>query len=1354
MATTRDYLDYLNDRVEIAPANSEEELQAARLIQQLMDEHGLDTSMQEFDAPSLGSLSYRAVAVFLFVGVLLSGFYGTPAGVAGAVIVAICFALFILKLLGIDPLSSLGPSARSQNVVGVHYAEGPLVMKGSRPIVIVAHYDTPRESFLHSGPLARAVPLFKRLAPALILVACVMGCFQVMGFVPVGARRVMWAAGLLAALPPLLVGIDAIYQRFSGCTEGASDNKASVAAMLSVLDKVRPANDSAIGAAHRPTVGRPAQTSFEDKGRLGGDGGPAELFGGEEAYGGDLEEIPEDSYALMDDLDGVEGFGEQGSFEMADDEVEGPSAGFVPADAASASVSDKATRENGSESVGDATVPGFLASPGLAAEKTVPEVAPQIVTDTYEEIVGVRHGKEVIDSLGMLPATCSVEYLEPRLVSRRVRPQDELGRADFGVISDEDYESWAPTHDRARTSRREGGLLAGIGQFFAGLRDRIVGTGGQDESFGPEHDEGLEDELGAEFGELAAEEPEPEFDEETGAGPEGVDEDADVGLEADYGEEEIAAPPSGGDGEDASLPEPDEAIAEGDEPVADYEGPARPYLDGDAAGIDEPLFVDGLDEPLGLIPDAEYEVVEDQGHEAGTEADDGLGTVLEDEPGAGFGLKEGASYPDDGPAPESAVGDTIISVPLTEEDLGLEPVDEWGLETVPEEGPEETLVHEADLEEEPAPTPYPSGVSEWEGDGIVSEPEVEAVVEPEAEPGSEAFEDEAPAGIEPEQEAAAEPEQEVTVDFMSQDGPEATFEEDPVRAEARRSAAELSSIFASQPKIEPMAPEPVVVYVPMPMAGSVDAPSSDAESSMGAEPAVGRVTEEAPTVESDRVDAYGFEPEPGSEQSELDPKPEFERPEPEPEPEPVPEPEPESEPEPKPEQLEPEQSGLDPEPELEPEPGQPEAEQPEPEPKPIVGPASMSPLADPLGEPVASAAIDYEDGPVQPIIPTDAPEDEEGIAPPAFDVISADDGALPAQPAVEDIAGAQEGASSRLMADPGATVIAPGITFADEPLPTDEEIGRMDVTGLTVPVTEDLGSVVIRPREEVPKPARIDDPNWGKSEYHPPVRSVARRAALFDLPDPAASPADPFEVDFGSTARSVRGTLNDRLGKINEESDRSDSSGSSRDGRWKGGAATRAGLRMVGDGEPADGGDLEAFASLGSDPSGVPDGEARDDLRDAILSMGDDELLAHDIYFVALGASGRDHAGMTAFLREFRSRIRGSFLVNLDSIGAGTPTFLTREGLVAGRRADRRMERMLTKIANDLHIEVSKASYDWDETDATAAMRRSVRALTIMGMSEDGIPALSHTAEDEASRVDPRQVSAISALVAELIRRA
>lgn len=168
----------------------------------------------------------------------------------------------------------------------------------------------------------------------------------------------------------------------------------------------------------------------------------------------------------------------------------------------------------------------------------------------------------------------------------------------------------------------------------------------------------------------------------------------------------------------------------------------------------------------------------------------------------------------------------------------------------------------------------------------------------------------------------------------------------------------------------------------------------------------------------------------------------------------------------------------------------------------------------------------------------------------------------------------------------------------------------------------------------------------------------------------------------------------------------------------------------------------------------VSSDEQIQELKDAVLSMGSDELLCHDIWFVALGASENNHAGMKQFLSEYRRDIRGAFLINLDCVGAGSLTVLTAEDPYNTRRADRRITRLLSKIAEDLHVQLQKRAYDYGRTDATPAMHASVRSATIMGCDENGLPALAHTQDDVAHMIDAKQVKQVAQMVCELIRRA
>ena len=71
MAITHDYVDYLDEQIDIAPAGSQEELQAAQTIAEEMKLHGLEATIEEFDAKSIKSLGYSIYLILLFIGVIL-----------------------------------------------------------------------------------------------------------------------------------------------------------------------------------------------------------------------------------------------------------------------------------------------------------------------------------------------------------------------------------------------------------------------------------------------------------------------------------------------------------------------------------------------------------------------------------------------------------------------------------------------------------------------------------------------------------------------------------------------------------------------------------------------------------------------------------------------------------------------------------------------------------------------------------------------------------------------------------------------------------------------------------------------------------------------------------------------------------------------------------------------------------------------------------------------------------------------------------------------------------------------------------------------------------------------------------
>ncbi len=184
-------------------------------------------------------------------------------------------------------------------------------------------------------------------------------------------------------------------------------------------------------------------------------------------------------------------------------------------------------------------------------------------------------------------------------------------------------------------------------------------------------------------------------------------------------------------------------------------------------------------------------------------------------------------------------------------------------------------------------------------------------------------------------------------------------------------------------------------------------------------------------------------------------------------------------------------------------------------------------------------------------------------------------------------------------------------------------------------------------------------------------------------------------------------------------------------------------------------GTAEGATSDGDDSSiGVISSAKLDhSMRDAILAMADDDLRAHDIWFVATGASAFDHAGIKSFVEQNRKKLRGAFVINLECVGAGDLTMLTTEGFGTSRRADRRIIGLLDKVSKDLHVTIGKLERPWADTEATPLMRKHLRGVTLMGMGAGELPAFAHTANDVPENVDPEQVEDVCALVMEAIRR-
>ncbi len=239
MANTQNYINHLLQNTGITPACSEEERLAAEDIAQIFRNHGFDPEVQEFNAPAPSRLAFAVTGILAFAGALLMGI-GGGVGLVGTLLAIVGAVLYVLERTGHPVVSRLGKTGVSQNVIAYHKASGPLASPRNRPVVVVAHYDSPRAELLAREPYASYRALIAKLLPVATVAPAAVAILRILPL-PGALKVLLWIVAILASLVALANAANIISNRhILPYTSGAVCNKSSVAAMLGVMDNVAP----------------------------------------------------------------------------------------------------------------------------------------------------------------------------------------------------------------------------------------------------------------------------------------------------------------------------------------------------------------------------------------------------------------------------------------------------------------------------------------------------------------------------------------------------------------------------------------------------------------------------------------------------------------------------------------------------------------------------------------------------------------------------------------------------------------------------------------------------------------------------------------------------------------------------------------------------------------------------------------------------------------------------------------------------------------------------------------------------------------------------------------------------------
>ena len=415
MANTQNYINHLLQNTGITPACSEEERLAAEDIAQIFRNHGFDPEVQEFNASAPSRMAFAVTGILAFAGALLMGI-GGGIGLVGTLLAIVGAVLYVLERTGRPVISRLGKTGVSQNVIAYHKASGPLASPRNRPVVVVAHYDSPRAELLAREPYAPYRALIAKLLPIATIAPAAIAILRILPL-PGALKVLLWIVAILASLVALANAANIISNRFVlPYTSGSVCNKSSVAAMLGVMDNVAPYQ----GENEFPDD-IPFDTYFGEQKRRAEEmaRAAAEYAAAQQQndYGNTIE-YEEPAYTEDEYGQPVAPEGEQGeAFDEQIDGFEGASADetLIGVIAPESQVQDIPAEEP----VADESAAESAEEPA-AAEQAEP--GPKL----YRNAAGnIRFGSDAIRALGMLPESCTLDYEEGEEPTFEPAPQPD-----------------------------------------------------------------------------------------------------------------------------------------------------------------------------------------------------------------------------------------------------------------------------------------------------------------------------------------------------------------------------------------------------------------------------------------------------------------------------------------------------------------------------------------------------------------------------------------------------------------------------------------------------------------------------------------------------------------------------------------------------------------------------------------------------------------------------------------------------------------------------------------------------------------------------------------------------------------
>jgi hypothetical protein len=176
----------------------------------------------------------------------------------------------------------------------------------------------------------------------------------------------------------------------------------------------------------------------------------------------------------------------------------------------------------------------------------------------------------------------------------------------------------------------------------------------------------------------------------------------------------------------------------------------------------------------------------------------------------------------------------------------------------------------------------------------------------------------------------------------------------------------------------------------------------------------------------------------------------------------------------------------------------------------------------------------------------------------------------------------------------------------------------------------------------------------------------------------------------------------------------------------------------------------------GDDPIEDPEFAASEAarIRRRVTETVDRDLTEKEVWFVATGAEEVGTCGMQALLRDYGEELKDALIINIDGCGAGHLYWASQEGMARRYRADRRLVALARRVSRETETVIKPRIYKGLSTDATPALARGYKAMSVMAFDAAGLPVNWHWSTDTVSNIDPALIEKTAEFVAAMVREA